>query len=82
MKLHKFTEEIDTKAICNFGDMRNSNTVSNICVGRRHELENSDNFRLNDRKIKVNFQEEKIQQIVHVNFLSICPFTFTFLYLA
>ena len=82
LKLHKFTEEIDTKAICNFGDMRNSNTVSNICVGRRHELENSDNFRLNDRKIKVNFQEEKIQQIVHVNFLSICPFTFTFLYLA
>ncbi|KAG2552435.1 hypothetical protein PVAP13_9KG463400 [Panicum virgatum] len=64
LKLHKFTEEIDTKAICNFGDMRNSNTVSNICVGRRHELENSDNFRLNDRKIKFERRGNELRRVI------------------
>ncbi|KAL6645696.1 hypothetical protein ACP70R_017304 [Stipagrostis hirtigluma subsp. patula] len=52
VKLHKSTKEIDTEAICSSYDMRNSNTVSNIFVERRHELENADNIHLNDRKIK------------------------------
>ncbi|RLN42813.1 FIP1 [Panicum miliaceum] len=64
LKLHKFTEEIDTKAICNFGDMRNSNTVSNICVGRRHELENADNFRLNDRKTKFERRGNELRRVI------------------
>ncbi|PVH32797.1 hypothetical protein PAHAL_9G490200 [Panicum hallii] len=64
LKLHKFTEEIDTKAICNFGHMRNSNTVSNICVGRRHELENADNFRLNDRKIKFERRGNELRRVI------------------
>jgi hypothetical protein len=82
LKLHKSTEKINTEAICSSLDMRNSNTVSNICVGRRHELDNADNIHLNDRKIKVNFEENKFNKIVHIDLLSICGFTsFAFLFL-
>ncbi|KAK8446080.1 hypothetical protein SEVIR_9G432550v4 [Setaria viridis] len=84
LRLHKFTDEIDTKAICNSDDMRNSNTVSNICIGRRHELENADNILLNDRKIKVNFEEKKSNKSVHIKFFyQSCTLNFfTFLFLA
>jgi hypothetical protein len=68
LRRHKFTDEIDTKVICNSGDMRNSNTVSKICIGRRHELKNSDNIHLSDRKIKVNFEEKKSNKSVHISF--------------
>jgi hypothetical protein len=82
LKLHKSTEKISTEAICSSSDMRNSNTVSNIFVGRRHELDNADNIHLNDRKIKVYFEKKKFNKIVHTNLLSICGFTsFAFLYL-
>jgi len=81
LMLHKSTEKINTEAICSSSDMRNSNT-SNIFIGRRHELDNADNIHLNDRKIKVNFEEKKFNKMVHTDLLSICGFTsFAFLYL-
>ncbi|OEL28677.1 Protein high chlorophyll fluorescent 107 [Dichanthelium oligosanthes] len=64
LKLHKFTEEIDTEAICNSSDMRNSNTDSNICVGRRHGLENADNIRLDDRKIKFERRGNELRRVI------------------
>ncbi|XP_004984604.2 FIP1[III]-like protein [Setaria italica] len=64
LRLHKFTDEIDTKAICNSDDMRNSNTVSNICIGRRHELENADNILLNDRKIKFERRGNELRRVI------------------
>ncbi|CAN6320231.1 unnamed protein product [Urochloa humidicola] len=67
LKLQKFTEEIDTKAICNPGDVRSSNTVSNICIGRRDELENADNIRLNDRKIKFERRGNELRRVIEDN---------------
>ncbi|CAL4939082.1 unnamed protein product [Urochloa decumbens] len=64
LRLQKFTEEIDTKAICNPGDMRNSNTVSNICIGRRDELGNADNICLNDRKIKFERRGNELRRVI------------------
>ncbi|CAN6325429.1 unnamed protein product [Urochloa humidicola] len=63
LRLQKFTEEVDTKAICNPGNMRNSNTVSSICIGR-DELENADNIRLNDRKIKFERRGNELRRVI------------------
>nr|NP_001347120.1 uncharacterized protein LOC111828498 [Sorghum bicolor] len=67
LKLHKSTEKINTEAICSSLDMRNSNTVSNICVGRRHELDNADNIHLNDRKIKFERQGNELRRVIENN---------------
>uniref|UniRef100_A0A0A9DZK3 Uncharacterized protein n=1 Tax=Arundo donax TaxID=35708 RepID=A0A0A9DZK3_ARUDO len=64
VKLHNSTKELDTQAFCNSNDMRKSNTVSNICVERRHELENADNIHLNDRKIKFKRRGNKLWRVV------------------
>lgn len=81
LKLHKLTEKINTEAICSSSDMRNSNTVSNICVGRRHELDNADSIHLNDRKIKVNFEEKNSTKLCIPTFYQSGFTSFTFLFL-
>ncbi|KAL6902257.1 hypothetical protein ACP4OV_005133 [Aristida adscensionis] len=63
-KMHRSTKEIHTEAICSSNDMRNSNTISNSFVERRHELGNSDNIHLNDRKIKFKREGNELKRIV------------------
>ncbi|KAJ1297440.1 hypothetical protein BS78_01G376400 [Paspalum vaginatum] len=62
-KMYKSTEEIDIEATCSSSDMRNSNTVSNNCVGRRLELENADNIHLNNRKIKFERRGNELRRV-------------------
>lgn len=67
LKLHKSTKKINTEAICSSSDMRNINTLSNICVGRRHELDNADNIHLNDRKIKFEREGNELRRVIEDN---------------
>ncbi|XP_062211026.1 FIP1[V]-like protein [Phragmites australis] len=64
VKLHKSTKENYTEVICSSNDMRNSNTVSNIFVERRHQLENADNIHLNDRKIKFKRRGNELMRVI------------------